>query len=70
MRIDTIKIKLLMAEQEITQSVLADRCEISRQNISQVLARGTCYQLRLISWQKPWAWMSGRSLSCGSGGRV
>lgn len=46
MRIDGIKIKLLMAEQEITQSILADRCGISRQNISQVLARGTCLPIK------------------------
>ena len=42
MRIDSIKIKLLMAEQEINQSGLAERCGISRQNISAMLARGTC----------------------------
>lgn len=42
MRIDSIKIKLLMAEQEINQSVLAERCGIARQNISAMLARGTC----------------------------
>ena len=42
MKIDSIKIKLLMAEQGINQSVLAERCEISRQNISTMLARGTC----------------------------
>lgn len=42
MRIDSIKIKLLMAEQEINQSVLAERCGIARQNISAMLGRGTC----------------------------
>ena len=42
MRIDSIKIKLLMAEQEINQSALAERCGIARQNISAMLARGTC----------------------------
>lgn len=42
MRIDSIKIKLLMAEQEINQTELAERCGIARQNISQMLARGTC----------------------------
>lgn len=42
MRIDSIKIKLMMAEQEINQAVLADRCGVSRQNISATLARGTC----------------------------
>lgn len=47
MRIDSIKIKLLMAEQGITQTVLADRCGVSRQNISQALARGTCSTVKL-----------------------
>lgn len=42
MKIDSIKIKLLMADQEIKQSDLAERCGISRQNISTMLARGTC----------------------------
>ena len=42
MRIDSIKIKLLMAEQEINQTVLAERCGLARQNISITLARGTC----------------------------
>lgn len=42
MKINSIKIKLLMAEQEINQSILAERCGISRQNISTMLARGTC----------------------------
>lgn len=43
MRLDSIKIKLLLAEMEITQSELAKRCGISRQNISTMLLRGTCY---------------------------
>ena len=42
MRINSIKIKLLMAEQEINQAVLADRCGIAKQNISITLSRGTC----------------------------
>ena len=42
MRIDSIKIKLLMAEREINQSKLAERCGIARQSISAMLARGTC----------------------------
>ena len=42
MKIDSFKIKLLMAEQEINQSILAERCGISRQNISAMLGRGTC----------------------------
>jgi len=42
MRIDSIKIKLIMAEQGINQTALAISCGISRQNISAMLARGTC----------------------------
>ena len=42
MKIDSIKIKLLMAEQGISQSELAERCGIARQNISNMLGRGTC----------------------------
>ena len=42
MKIDSIKIKLLMAEQGINQSELAERCGIARQNISNMLGRGTC----------------------------
>lgn len=42
MKIDSIKIKLLMAEQDLRQVDLAERCGISRQNISITLSRGTC----------------------------
>lgn len=42
MRIDSIKIKLLMVEQEIRQADLADRCGFARQNLSAKLTRGTC----------------------------
>ena len=42
MKIDSIKIKLLMADQGMTQADLADRVGISRQNISLMLGRGTC----------------------------
>ena len=42
MRIDGIKIKLLLAEKGLTQSDLAERCGIARQGISAILARGTC----------------------------
>ena len=42
MRIDSIKIKLLMAEQEINQTDMSERCNIARQNISTILTRGTC----------------------------
>ena len=42
MRIDSIKIKLILAEQEMTRTELAERCGISRQNVSTILTRGTC----------------------------
>ena len=42
MKIDSFKIKLLLAEQGITQAVLAERCGISRQNVSVMLGRGSC----------------------------
>ena len=42
MKIDSFKIKLILAEQGITQSILAERCGISRQNVSAMLGRGTC----------------------------
>lgn len=42
MRIDSIKIKLLLAEREMTQSDLAEKCGLARQNISITLSRGTC----------------------------
>lgn len=41
MRIDTVKIKLLLGEQGMNQSNLADKCGISRQNIQLTLGRGT-----------------------------
>lgn len=42
MKIDSIKIKLLMAEQELKQSELAEKVGMSRQNLSTILTRGTC----------------------------
>ena len=42
MKIDSIKIKLLMAEQEINQADLAERCEVSRQSVSCLLRCGSC----------------------------
>lgn len=41
MRIDTIKIKLILGEQGMKQSDLAEKCGISRQNIQLTLGRGT-----------------------------
>ena len=42
MKINTHKIKLILAEMEMTRSDLAAKCGISRQNISTILTRGTC----------------------------
>lgn len=42
MKIDSLKIKLLLAEMGITQTYLASICGVSRQNISTILMRGTC----------------------------
>lgn len=42
MRINTIEVKLILAEREMTQTELAEQCGISRQNVSTILTRGTC----------------------------
>lgn len=42
MKINTHKIKLILAEREMTRADLAERCGISRQNVSTILTRGTC----------------------------
>ena len=42
MKIDTFKIKMILAEAEMTRADLAAKCGISRQNISTILTRGTC----------------------------
>lgn len=42
MKINAIKIESILAEQGITRTVLAEKCGISRQNVSTVLRRGTC----------------------------
>lgn len=42
MKINAHKIKLILAEMEMTRSDLAAKCGISRQNISTILTRGTC----------------------------
>ena len=41
MKINAHKIKLILAEMEMTRSDLAAKCGISRQNISTILTRGT-----------------------------
>ena len=47
MKIDAIKIKLLMAEQEINQAILAERIGSSRQGVNDALRRGTCSTIKL-----------------------
>ena len=42
MKINKNRIDLLLAEQGITCKTLAERCGISRQNISTIRTRGTC----------------------------
>lgn len=42
MRIDTKRVTLILAEQGLTKKALAERCGMSRQNISTILGRGTC----------------------------
>lgn len=48
MRIDRTKIKLLMAENGVNQNDLAQKCSISRQNISLTLSRGTCSSAKVV----------------------
>ena len=42
MKIKAYKIKLMLAEMEMTRSELGTKCGISRQSISTILTRGTC----------------------------
>lgn len=42
MMIDRERIDTILAEQGITKAALAERCGISRQNISIITRRGTC----------------------------
>lgn len=42
MRIDSVKIRLMMAEQKTNQQDIATKCGVSRQNICITLGRGTC----------------------------
>ena len=42
MTINAIKIETRLAEMGITKAVLAERCGVSRQNISTIIRRGTC----------------------------
>ena len=42
MNINGKKIEMLLAEQGLTKIALAEKCGISRQNISTIVRRGTC----------------------------
>ena len=42
MKINAYKIKLILAEKDMTVCNLSGLCGISRQNISTILKRGTC----------------------------
>lgn len=42
MKIDGLKIEIMLAEQQITKAMLAKNCGISRQNVSTIIRRGTC----------------------------
>lgn len=42
MKVDGNKIKMIMADLEISQSTLAKRAGITTHNISLILSRGTC----------------------------
>lgn len=42
MKVNAHKIKLILAEMDMTRTDLAAKCGISRQNISTILTRGTC----------------------------
>lgn len=47
MKIDSLKINLLLAEQGLTQAALSSKCGVSRQSISTLLGRGTCSPVKL-----------------------
>lgn len=42
MTINAQQIEMYLAEQGLTKAALADKCGISRQNISTIVRRGTC----------------------------
>lgn len=42
MKLDVLRIKMILAEREMTRTELAKACGISRQNVSTILTRGTC----------------------------
>lgn len=42
MKLDILKIEIFLAENGLSKSEYAKRCNISRQNISTILRRGSC----------------------------
>lgn len=42
MTINSIRIESILAERDMTKASLAERCGVSRQNISTIIRRGTC----------------------------
>ena len=42
MTINSVRIELLLAERDMTKAALAEKCNMSRQNISTIVRRGTC----------------------------
>ena len=47
MNVNGMKIEVLLAKAGITKTELANRCGVSRQNISTIVKRGTCEPLTL-----------------------
>ena len=42
MTINAVRIELFLAERGMTKAALAEKCGVSRQNISTIIRRGTC----------------------------
>lgn len=42
MKLDCLKIEMALAENGLSKSQYAERCKISRQNLSTILRRGSC----------------------------
>lgn len=42
MKIDSYKLKVILADNGMTQAFLAEKCGIARQNISNILKKGRC----------------------------
>ena len=42
MKLDIAKIRLIMAEDALTATAISEKCGVSRQNVSNILTRGTC----------------------------